>query len=155
MGRVKLFCGIDPGIKGAVAFVREDGSLHSYTRMPKHLPDIKSHIVEAKPWRIFIEKQHSAPMQGVKSTFTTGMNYGILLGVLETLGFSFEVVGAKIWQKLVVGIASKSSDAKVRAFEKARRLWPTESFIPHRCTKPHDGIIDACLIAEYGRRINV
>ena len=44
----------------------------------------------------------------------------------------------------------KSSLASITA---ATRLWPTETFLPTpRCTKISDGMTDAALIAEYGRR---
>jgi len=39
---------------------------------------------------------------------------------------------------------------------KARQLWPDETWLASpRCTKPHDGMIDAALIAEYARISNL
>ena len=44
---------------------------------------------------------------------------------------------------------------KAYALAKAKELWPDEDFIPVGCRKPHDGIIDAALIAEFHRRKGV
>jgi hypothetical protein len=41
---------------------------------------------------------------------------------------------------------------KEYALTKARELWPDETFYATaRCSTPHTGIVDAALIAEYGR----
>lgn len=44
-------------------------------------------------------------------------------------------------------------DTKAAALLACGRLWPSQTFLPSsRHRKPHDGLIDAALIAEYGRR---
>jgi hypothetical protein len=50
----------------------------------------------------------------------------------------------------------EKGETKRAASELARRLWPDESFFAtERCKTPHDGLVDAALIAEYARRKNV
>jgi hypothetical protein len=38
----------------------------------------------------------------------------------------------------------------------AKRLFPNQKLVfGDRATKPHDGLIDALLLAEYARRLNL
>ncbi len=57
------------------------------------------------------------------------------------------------WQKVLLpGCAP--GDTKPRALAAARQLWPTETFLATpRSTKPHEGLLDAALIAEHARRL--
>lgn len=53
-------------------------------------------------------------------------------------------------------IPGAKGDTKPRALAKALQLWPGETFLAsERCRVPHDGMIDAALIAEYGRINNL
>jgi hypothetical protein len=55
----------------------------------------------------------------------------------------------------VIGPIAKG-DTKPAALAKAKQLWPEETFLASaRSTKPHEGIVDAYLIAEYGRMKNL
>jgi hypothetical protein len=50
----------------------------------------------------------------------------------------------------------KSGETKPRALEVASRTWPEEDWLATpRSSKPHEGLIDAALIAEYGRRMRI
>tara|TARA_R110000751_G_scaffold125988_2_gene227775 strand:- start:283 stop:753 length:471 start_codon:yes stop_codon:yes gene_type:complete len=149
-----LIGGIDPGLKGGLAFLCEDGTISEIYRMPKFITDIKPILLEMKPARVFVEQQRVMPMEGVKSCFTNGLNFGKILGTLECLEIPYELVGALTWQK-AVGCNGTTSTPKERAFVKARALWPGHTFIFPKCFRPHNGAIDACLIAEYGRLKNV
>lgn len=58
------------------------------------------------------------------------------------------------WQKAILG--KTCGDTKQRAFVLAKELWPEEKWLATtRCKTPHDGMIDAALIAEYARRNNL
>jgi hypothetical protein len=60
-----------------------------------------------------------------------------------------------MWQKVMLPGCAKG-DTKPAALARARQLWPAESWLASpRCSKPHDGMIDAALIAEYGRIKNL
>lgn len=57
--------------------------------------------------------------------------------------------------KTVVKTSNKK-DTKKMALLVARRLFPKEDFRKNsRCTTLHDGLLDAVLLAEYGRRLNL
>jgi hypothetical protein len=96
------------------------------------------------------------PSQGVKSMFTYGVGYGKILSVLEVLngGISFDTVPPQTWQKKVIP-GTKKGETKKAALVKARQLFPQEQFVLEGCRTAHDGIVDAVLIAEYGRGLHV
>jgi len=75
-------------------------------------------------------------------------------------GCRHHVVSARKWQntywtrpKMPKGA---KFDTKAQALKCAKMLWPGETWLAtDRCRKEHDGLIDASLIAEYGRRLNL
>jgi hypothetical protein len=55
------------------------------------------------------------------------------------------------WQRVMLPNCAKG-DTKPAALAKAKQLWPAETWLAtNRSTKPHDGLVDAALIAEFGR----
>jgi len=100
-----------------------------------------------------VERQQAMPKQGVASTFQTGYGFGVLVGLLYACNTPFQIVSAKEWQK-TFGITGARGDVKTQAAQIAQRLFPeVELRATARCRKPHEGIVDALLIAEYARRL--
>jgi len=90
-------CGIDPGLRGAVAILEADGSpwriedmsLRSLgkTRQEVDGAALARFLVEAGEIRLaVVEAVHAMPGQGVSSCFSFGRNVGVVVGVLEALG---------------------------------------------------------------------
>ena len=158
-----VFIGIDPGKKGGVAVIR-DGQL-VYTEPMGTIWDIRDTLVNFKrqedgdgflvndTWA-YIEKSQARPGQGVVSMFNYGKGFGEILGILTAIETPYELTRPQQWQKVMIP-GSKKGNSKKDALIKARQLFPQETFIQKGCRKPHDGIIDAVLIAEYGRRQHV
>jgi hypothetical protein len=68
--------------------------------------------------------------------------------MLTAFGIPFELVRPQKWKREF----SCTSD-KNKSIEVAQRMFPDVSLMrTERCTKPHDGIAEALLMAEYGRR---
>jgi crossover junction endodeoxyribonuclease RuvC len=161
---VGVFIGIDPGKKGGIALIKDDGRLLATLVMPDNVGDIRKWLEQwwdPSRWEIiraYLEKAQvmfkDGQRQGVSAAFNYGTGYGKLLGMLETMGFSHELVRPQQWQKVMIP-GSKKGQSKKDALIKARQLFPQETFIQKGCRVPHDGIIDAVLIAEYGRRQHV
>lgn len=157
----RLYIGIDPGKKGGIAAI-QDGALLDCFVMPTVGGEVSAasfagwlkHELPADLDNVFVvmEKVGSMPNQGVKSMFTFGTGFGLILGVLAALDISHSLVPPKTWQQdMHTGIAGK--DPKKRSLIAAQRLFPRASFIAtERSRVPHDGIVDAVLLAEYGRR---
>lgn len=100
----------------------------------------------------FIEKQQSMPKQGVASVFKLGYQYGFLVGVAKTLGFTVHTVNPQDWQKEMLGDYEKGKTKEASAMV-AKKLLPHQDFTAsERSQKPHDGMTDSALIAEFGRR---
>lgn len=143
-----LLCGIDPGKSGGIALLDEgaiiDKALLSDVTPRKWLLDRKCQIV-------YIEQAQSFPKQGIASAFNYGRDYGYLLGTLAGSGIALHLVRPAVWARRVHTMAPKIDDAKERSLWCARHLWPAQDWLATpKSTKPHDGLIDAALIAYFG-----
>ena len=89
---------------------------------------------------------------GGNAQFQRGVSRGLWEGLLAGLGIPYELVAPRSWQSVMLRDVS-GSDTKQRALIAAQRLFPGFDFrASERSRKAHDGIVDAALIAEYGRR---
>jgi crossover junction endodeoxyribonuclease RuvC len=157
--------GIDPGLNGGLAVIDEGGIILHYSKMPiKHtsvgvgkkkknrrmidVTGIAAVLAEFEPTNIFIERASARPGQGVVSMFTFGMGYGMILGLCMAIegAVNTDIVTPQKWQGVVVTGLDHIEDTKVRALAKLQELYP-------EIDTTHDGIVDAILIAEYGRRM--
>lgn len=155
----KLFAGIDPGQKGAVALITADGEIVETIPLPNTTVELFSFLEVYKPkiQRLYIEKAQSMPGNGAASMFTYGKGYGAIMACLEILEIPHDLVAPSLWHSRVVGRtgSGRGSEPKKRSLDRARRLWPSSKFVAPGCQRVHDGIVDALLIAEYGRVKNV
>lgn len=146
--------GIDPGQKGGLAVV---GSRGAYAvKMPMvdkeiDIPLVRDFILAHYPRTVVVEEQRYFPKQGRRqggvSTFTTGRNYGELLGCIKTLDLPLMVVPPKRWQKALFG---DTDDTKAASIAYVRRLYPDVDLVPQGCRVAHDGMADALCLATYG-----
>ena len=86
-----------------------------------------------------------------QSLRSMAMSFGGLRGFFMGRGYKVHRMQVGEWQTPMIGRGPKGSSKK-RALEASKKLWPNETFILPRCRTPHDGVIDAALIAEYYRR---
>ena len=152
---MNLYVGIDPGAKGGIVGVNALGQISYMIPMPaiEKLPELLGSI---KIKTVCIERSQVYPHDGKASAFTNGQNLGRLEGVMIAMGISFDLIKPKMWQKHMI-CSPKYHDTKRRALVSANKVFKkTKSFwLPtKRHTVPHDGIIDAALLAEFCRRLN-
>lgn len=146
--------GIDPGLSGAaVSFDGEEMELLPFERLSEciDLTPFRRFLVKksAESCEVFMEKVHAMPKQGVSSMFKFGRTFGQLEGVLSGLMIPYHLVTPQTWQKVChSGISGEN--AKAKSLEACRRLFPGEDFVMEGCRVPHDGVVDAALIAYYG-----
>ena len=164
-----IYIGIDNGLTGAlVALSDHPGPPIEMTVMPTR-GKTKGNEVDAKEVGIILSAisggfyggitviletpgKHSPGAQALCSMWDS---YGAIRGVLESHGIRHHRITPQQWQKKMLPGCAKG-DTKPAALTKARQLWPAENWLASpRCTKPHDGLIDAALIAEYGRILNL
>lgn len=149
----RIYIGIDPGQSGAMAVVGdgfETAIPFGESAYLKTLVDWDAKRVMTG-CKLFAVVEHVGPMpkQGVSSTFKFGMNFGWIQGMLYAIGIPFELVRPQKWKKLFSCTSDKNTSIAV-----AQRLFPqVPLFATPRCRKPHDGMAEALLMAEYGRRI--
>lgn len=94
------------------------------------------------------------------SNFRLGYACGVIHACLQTFG-DFHMVKPRIWQNkiwiendIVKKPGTNKKDTKLTTLNAASRIFPDECFTAtERAKKPHDGIVDAALIAFYGRNL--
>lgn len=163
----KVIVGIDPGKKGAIAVLREDGSLLDLFDMPlkkigkddrvdgaKLAGQLRGYCGTAVIEHVgYIgggsgEKTHR---DGGKGAFSFGESAGGARCVLEALGFDMIFARPQAWRKLH-GLTGASDEAVIQA---ARALYPEANVLTGFKKKDgtqnvKDGRTDALLIARYG-----
>lgn len=172
-----IVLGVDPGLHGGIAVLdRWTGTATVYPmpllppspngRDDYDVPQILRLLSIAlyRPERlVVVEKMRSLPSMfrakggelkhagGSIANYNRGGSWqGFRFG-LTALGIPFEPVYPQVWQKAMLDPGS--GDTKTRSILAAQRLFPTTSLLPTaRSRKPSDGLSDALLIAEWGRR---
>jgi hypothetical protein len=101
------------------------------------------------------------------TAFSMGHQAGAVEMACIALMIPFHKITAKVWQKemfqgtSLVTKKSKSgkstvTDTKATALIVAKQLFPQQKLtFGDKATKPHDGLIDALLMAEYAKRRNL
>ncbi len=151
--------GIDPGLKGGIAFY--DGeTLVVYptplvvehfikkgkkaTRNLMNLEQLQTYFREHKPTIGFLEKVTARPGQGVTSMFRFGMNFGEFRSALTFSGIPFAEIRPQVWKA-----EFKLNAEKNASLELARELFPDNAPKDFKLKK-QDGMAEASLIAKFG-----
>lgn len=154
-----LIIGIDPGVSGAVAFIRGDDMAYVID-MPvmraqrgKSALDVNGSLLFDALFlsdsrdTAYVEQVQSRPRQA--GQFAFGVNYGRVLGVLEALGIQIVHVPASKW-KPAMGLRGEDKATSVAL---AAQLFPhlkDQLYGPRGA--PLDGRAEALLIAYYGSK---
>jgi hypothetical protein len=161
-----IYIGIDNGLTGGlVAISDHPGPPLLMWPMPTQ-GKAKGNEVNAEIVFMFLDKwpreeiavllevpgKHSPGLQALCSMWD---GFGCIRGILETRGIRHHRIAPQTWQKAMLGNVDKGQ-TKPAALAKCRQLWPGETFLRSpRCSKPDEGMIDAALLAEYGRIKNL
>ncbi len=155
--------GIDPGLTGGIVCLSPYRGIRLKYIMEKQEGFINLQMIivtlgllSTKNTKVYLEKVHSMPKQGVASSFKFGRIYGAIEGLLIARGFEYELVTPQKWQKEVHTVDKKEvPNPKERSLLAVQKLFPKEDLrASDRCKIQHKGLVDALLIAEYGRRLN-
>lgn len=100
------------------------------------------------------EKQEKEKVSsGAASAFAQGLGFGALLQGLACAGVPHVVVAPKTWQK-PYGISGLRGPIKPQAAVAAARHFPgVDLRATPRCRVPHEGLVDALLIADWLRQV--
>ena len=146
------YIGIDPGMSGGIAIIQGIPPNEHVDVIP--MPETCQQVFQylnplVKPVTVCIEAVGSMPKQGVASTFKFGKGYGELLGICTALQFKIINPRPQAWKKVMLAGTDKSKAASI---QRAEHLFPGVNLILPRCRKAHDGLAEALLLSEYGRR---
>lgn len=161
--KIAVCLGIDPGVTGGVAVMEAGtGRLLSGSRTPilpvagkKHYDLLGMKDALAQPEYeirlVAIEKVGVMPRDGRVGAFNFGCGYGIWLGLLAGLGIPYLEVQPQRWQSKMLAGLPRGPKSKASAMRAAKSLFPTINIR----VKADNGIADAALIGEYGRRVHL
>lgn len=151
------YCGIDPGVSGAVALYEPDLELLEIADMPVYAVQVgrKSRnrldpnglLSVLSPvgrgvaiHRALVEDVHSLPKDGAVGAFTFGYGCGAIDTVLAAVGVPYDKVRPNVWKK-EFGLRSEKDESRraaSREFPHYADLWSA---------KKHHGRAEAALLA--------
>ena len=139
------YLGIDPGQKGALAVVDEQGKAIALHDMPSNSKQTVA-LIESFPSisRAAIEKPFPGDKMGKIQCLTFGMDIGDLRGILLARYIPFCMVKPQDWQR-VFGVTGKSRGND--SIGQCLKLYPNAPLIVN--SKRMDGRSDALLIARW------
>jgi crossover junction endodeoxyribonuclease RuvC len=153
--------GLDPGVSGAVAVIRNKDDDHPLTfDMPRvagkghldtdHLFELLSDMKQRfDPDQIVIENVHAAPRQGVSSAFKFGETLGVAKALASALRLDPVLVTPVTWKRQL-GLTGDQR-GKDEARKLAGKLYPGCVF----ARKKDHNRAEALLIAHWGLYYNV
>ena len=159
-----MIIGIDNGLDGGVvAISKHTGAIIDKTIMPTFKRGGKREV-DARSlyeWVMQLEQpvgsflvaieeplKHAKSSQAVRSM---GISFGKIVGLCESRQWNHDCIDVHKWQKQILGTIPKGHSKKA-ALQKANLLAPEESWLKSkRSSTPHDGMIDAFLIACYAK----
>ena len=154
---MQRYLGIDPGANGCFCFLSEGEIV--FEPMPligKELNFEKLNQIFGVAVDTFAVLEKVMPFKGgLQGAFNYGRNVGALEAMLAAYRIPFKHVAPITWQKVMFEGLSKNRvpNPKDRALLAARRIFPHANLLAtERSKKPHDGMVDSLLLAEYGRR---
>jgi crossover junction endodeoxyribonuclease RuvC len=152
--------GIDPGLKGGIAFYTPS-TLLAFRTPTKEVPFIKKGKKKTRNdmdldairdelrlytvTHVFLEKVSAMPGQGVTGMFRFGQNLGQWQGLLAGLDLPYTMVTPQMWKKHMGLIKAD----KGQSVELARSFWPNQSET-FKYKTADEGRAEASLIAKYG-----
>jgi crossover junction endodeoxyribonuclease RuvC len=149
------FIGIDPGLDGGIACITEDGvycwrmpTIKIGTKRMVLTQGVRQTIVDFGGVDLVMIEDVNAnaiPVASNGSAFAFGRGYGRVETVVECLDRPYAYVSSPTWTKALGVTKGAGKDEHIAV---AARLFPN-----YRDALT-DGMADALLIAEYGRRLH-
>tara|TARA_R100000808_G_C2130223_1_gene139571 strand:+ start:678 stop:1163 length:486 start_codon:yes stop_codon:yes gene_type:complete len=154
-----MIVGVDNGLDGGLCAISDfDGGVIDKIPMPTMQRSKKREVDARKinewlislhtPFTLAVEEPlaHAKSSQAVRSM---ALSFGKIVGMAEVKGYDLVRVSVHKWQKEILGNIPKGMSKKF-AMKIAESMAPEENWLKNkRCKKPHDGMVDAYLIAKY------
>lgn len=142
-----MIVGIDPGLEGALAFLSDsvrvvDMPLRPHIRRERvDGRQILNLLMETEPDLVVMEAVHGRPGNGAAASFTFGLGFGVLLGIIDAMGVPLVLVTPQKWKSDVLHGTKKDKAAAV--------AWAQSRF-PDLGRLRHDQAEALCL-AHWGK----
>ena len=148
---MRVYIGIDPGMNGGIGILSPYSKLSHCVPMPETAKQLADVLKEYRNLDVVavVEKVGAMPGQGVVSMFKLGKGYGEIIGICSAYGFRILNPTPQAWKKIMLSGTDKSKHASIQRCE---NLFPDVDLVLPKCRKAHDGMAEALLLAEYGRR---
>ena len=151
--------GIDPGLTGGIAVISGATSTVVIEAMPVaahevdfvRLAFVLRSLNAEQNAHVFLERAQAFSKMGIVSAFNYGASYWGIRAICATLKIPYTLVAPAKWHRaLIVG---KDGSPKDRALRTCLQLFPDVDLIIGKGKKCHEGVVDALLVAEFGRRV--
>lgn len=161
----KIICAIDPGLSGAIVFTDGKTLFRSFT-MPIQIHGKEKEIdffllkdLLASSWNVtpfvhvYLERAIPFAM-GSKAAFNYGKGAMATELAIRTHSYPMTLVEPARWTKIMHEGISADMKPKAKSALAVQRLFPhfLHSIPKSKKGKPHEGIVDALLIAGYALR---
>lgn len=150
--------GIDNGLSGGIAALCPvSGILLDKAVMPtrEFLGKDEADVGELMRWISYFDcrgigiEEPPKHLNSIQSMRSMALSFGLITGALQHGGYQPCRITVHEWQKALLGKVPQGM-TKPAALAKAKEMWPEEDWLPSkRHRTPHDGMIDAALIARY------
>lgn len=167
---MNIFIGVDIGKDGAIVAIDDNGDVVMKTVMPtvgtgklEYNPEkIKNILQELRPTNVSIE--NPSGMQGYSKNAVASLKYcvGLFEGICVGLNIPYTLINPRSWQskmwdghkKVTYRYEGKDkNDTKATSLLVVHKMYPGMDLRKsERARNPHDGIVDAILIANYSRK---
>jgi len=155
------YLGIDNGVTGALALIGELGNLVEWLPMPIQKTRKGNEVNICGVWYWLVQHnihvgntvvviEEPGGSKSAKAASSMAGSFHSLRALFSLKDYRLLRVTPQQWQKPV--LKCKSGDTKPVALTLARSLWPKEKWLAtSKCSKPHDGAVDAALIGNWAR----
>jgi hypothetical protein len=153
-----MIVGIDNGVSGGLAYL-ENGKVRATMPMPTvkarkgneiDVAVVDKFLFATCPRLVVIEEPGGS--KSARAATSMAGSFHAIRTICVLRGIPYERITPQIWQKVMLP-GCKAGETKPRALEAAKRLWPEVDWrATDRSKVPHDGLIDAALIAMWAVR---
>jgi len=162
---MSIIIGIDNGITGGIVAISDyNGLMIDMAKMPIAKHRTRTEIDVREFHRIVTDFsggnlsnahyviEEPGGCKSARAGISMASSFHVLRGFFETKMLNWHRITPQSWQKYMLGKVPKG-ETKQAALIRANQIWPHEKWLASkRCSTPNFGLIDAALIAEYGRR---
>ncbi len=160
-----LYVGADPGLSGGLAILDEDGDVLTVIPMPTKLGARGKTLVScsaiwdflegaAETWGeiklVTMEENHARDTDAKDSIWSFARTTGRLEAVIELLELPMLTPTPQAWKAEMLRDTDKSKEAAIGYVQ--QRYPGVNLLATARSRKPHDGMAESVLMAEFGRR---